>query len=111
MDNIIGREAEIKVLQEALASPSAELIAVYGRRRVGKTYLIETVYQKELILVLTGLNNAPFSEQLENFSLTLTRTFGLPMNSLQPQTWLQAFHILMQLLEPRLKEGKKGHFN
>ena len=110
MEKIIGRETEIKILQEALNSPFAELIAVYGRRRVGKTYLIETVYEKELICQLTGLNNAPFSEQMENFGLTVTKTFGLPMNSVQPQTWLQAFHILIQVLEPQLKEGKKVFF-
>jgi hypothetical protein len=110
MENIIGREAEIKILREALKSSSAELIAMYGRRRVGKTYLIETVYEKELICQLTGLNNAPFSEQMENFGLTVTKTFGLPMLSVQPQTWLQAFHILIQLLEPKLKEGKKVFF-
>lgn len=47
MEQIIGRESEIQVLQEALASPQAELIAIYGRRRVGKTYLIRTVYEKK----------------------------------------------------------------
>lgn len=110
MENIIGREAEIKVLQEALQSPSAELIALYGRRRVGKTYLIRTVYEKDLLLELTGLNNAPFSEQLENFSLTLARTFDLPLSIATPQTWLQAFHILIQVLEKRLGGTKKVFF-
>ena len=110
MENIIGREAEIKVLNEALNSPSAELIAIYGRRRVGKTYLIRTVYENELILELTGLNNAPFSEQLENFSLTLARAFGLPLSIATPQTWLQAFHILMQVLESKLGDTKKVFF-
>jgi uncharacterized protein len=110
MENIIGREAEIKVLHEALASSSAELIAVYGRRRVGKTYLIRTVYEKELILELTGLNNASYSEQLENFNLTIARAFGLPLSSAKPQSWLQAFHILMQVLEPQLKNTKKVFF-
>jgi len=45
MDNeIIGRTAEKKVLQEAIISNKAELISVVGRRRVGKTYLIETFF-------------------------------------------------------------------
>ena len=110
MENIIGREAEIKVLNEALQSPSAELIAVYGRRRVGKTYLIRAVYEKTLILELTGLNNAPFSEQLENFCLTVARTFSLPIKGINPKTWLQAFHVLMDVLEPQLNETKKVFF-
>ena len=110
MENMIGREAEKKILKEALSSRSAELIAIYGRRRVGKTYLIRTVYEKELILELTGLNNAAFSEQLENFNLTLIRTFGLPMTSMNPQTWLQAFHILIQVLETKLNDTKQVFF-
>ena len=110
MENIIGREAEIKILREALASSSAELIAVYGRRRVGKTYLIRMIYEKELILELTGLNNASYTEQLENFNLTIARAFGLPISSAKPQSWLQAFHILMQLLEPQLRDTKNVFF-
>jgi uncharacterized protein len=110
MKNLIGREAEIKVLQEALASNSAELVALYGRRRVGKTHLIRTVYQKELILELTGINNAPFTEQIENFTLTIARTLKVPISRVTPTSWLQAFHVLMDVLEPHLAEEKKVLF-
>ena len=48
MEDFIGRSAEIKILTDALMSPQAELIAVYGRRRVGKTYLIRSVYAKHI---------------------------------------------------------------
>lgn len=110
MKKLIGREAEIKVLHEALASNSAELVAIYGRRRVGKTHLIRTVYQKELILELTGINNAPFTEQIENFSLTIARGLKIPISRITPTSWLQAFHILMDVLEPLLEEDKKVLF-
>ena len=110
MENLIGRETEIEVLQDALTTPYAELIAIYGRRRVGKTYLIRTVYEKEIIFEMTGLNNSSFSEQLENFSLTLVKTFGLPMSIAQPTSWLRAFHILMQVLESQLGDTKKVFF-
>ena len=110
MKNLIGREAEIKVLKEALASNSAELVALYGRRRVGKTHLIRTVYQKELILELTGINNAPFNEQIENFTLTIARTLKLPISRLTPVSWLQAFHVLMDVLEPHLEGERKVLF-
>lgn len=102
MEQFIGREAEIKVLKEALQSSSAELVAVYGRMRVGKTYLIRQVYEEQLILELTGLNNSTLQEQLENFNLTLNRAFGLPLSSATPTSWLQAFHILIQVLDSRL---------
>jgi AAA+ ATPase superfamily predicted ATPase len=98
MKNLIGREAEIKILHQALASNSAELVAIYGRRRVGKTHLIRTVYQKELILELTGINNAPFTEQIENFSLTIARTLKIPISRITPTSWLQAFYVLMDVL-------------
>jgi uncharacterized protein len=106
MENLIGREAEIVVLQEALASPYAELIAVYGRRRVGKTHLIQTVYEKNMFIEFVGLNDVTQSDQLENFILTITRTFDLPHRILQPQNWLQAFHILIQVLEKNLANSK-----
>ncbi|MEO0044077.1 MAG: hypothetical protein RL329_3525 [Bacteroidota bacterium] len=102
MENLIGRESEIAVLKEALESPHAELIAVYGRRRVGKTYLIQTVYEQNMLLELMGLNGVSQPEQLENFSLTIARTFDLPLSILQPQNWLQAFHVLIQILEKQL---------
>jgi uncharacterized protein len=106
MENLIGRESEIVVLQEALASPYAELIAVYGRRRVGKTHLIQTVYEKNMFIEFVGLNDVTQSDQLENFILTITRTFDLPHSILQPQNWLQAFHILIQVLEKELANSK-----
>ena len=54
MEKIIGRETEIELLTDALASPRAELVAVYGRRRVGKTYLIRALYEKNILEGKTG---------------------------------------------------------
>lgn len=110
MEKVIGREAEIQILKEVLESSSAELIAVYGRRRVGKTYLIRNIYEKNILLELTGINNASYNEQLENFSLSVARAFGFPLGSVTPKSWLQAFHWLMQILEPKLQEDKKVFF-
>ncbi len=44
---IIGRKKELKILEDALSSDSAEFIAIYGRRRVGKTYLIKKFYSRQ----------------------------------------------------------------
>ncbi len=46
MEKLIGRDAEKKILMEALQS-EAELIAIYGRRRVGKTFLIRSVFKEQ----------------------------------------------------------------
>ncbi|MDR2472090.1 MAG: ATP-binding protein [Tannerella sp.] len=42
--NIIGREREKKKLEEIFASKRSEFVAVYGRRRVGKTFLIRFLF-------------------------------------------------------------------
>lgn len=102
MNILIGRKPEIEILQEALNSNQAELITLYGRRRVGKTYLIRTVYEKEILLELTGAIQASNESQLENFYLALSQAFGLPYGLMPPQNWVQSFHVLRQLLEPVL---------
>ena len=95
MEQIIGRESEIQVLQEALVSPQAELIAIYGRRRVGKTYLIRTVYDNKILLDFTGLNGAITTEQIENFTITLATAFKVTDPLPTPTNWLQAFRLLI----------------
>jgi uncharacterized protein len=112
MENLIGREIEIKILMEALASPDAELIAVYGRRRVGKTHLIETVYEKNIIFQFTGANGGDIATQLENFSLTAQTAFRLNLAAplAIPQNWLQAFRLLINLFEANTSKEKRVVF-
>ena len=56
--NLIGRKEEQKILKKALDSPEAEMVAVFGRRRVGKTYLIKQIYQDNLAFEMSGLQSA-----------------------------------------------------
>ncbi|TCS90216.1 hypothetical protein EDD80_101415 [Anseongella ginsenosidimutans] len=70
-EKLIGRSSEIAQLKEALASNEAELIAIYGRRRVGKTFLVRNVYKSELIFEMTGLQYASIRDQLRIFSRDL----------------------------------------
>ena len=63
----IGRIDEKAILQEALVSKEAEMIAVMGRRRVGKTFMIKTVYEKELVFDITGIQNGELTNQLKVF--------------------------------------------
>ncbi len=69
MDKIIGREAEQIQLTRILQSKDAELAAVYGRRRVGKTFLIRNFFEKQLLFELSGIHNASLDQQLENFNI------------------------------------------
>jgi AAA+ ATPase superfamily predicted ATPase len=54
MERIIGRIPELKQLQQLLESPDAELLAIYGRRRVGKTFLDRNAYEKQMIFGISG---------------------------------------------------------
>ncbi len=65
--SIVGREAEIKILERLLLSPEPELLAIYGRRRVGKTFLIRTYYKEQLVFSCSGQLNGNTRTQLANF--------------------------------------------
>lgn len=78
MQGLIGREKEIQILEDVLASSYAELVALYGRRRVGKTFLVRTVYEKQIVFELTGLKDASLAGQLENFTSTWPLPCTLP---------------------------------
>ncbi|MDO4511653.1 MAG: ATP-binding protein [Bacteroidales bacterium] len=104
---LIGREKEKQVLMSALQSPRSEFIAVYGRRRVGKTFLIRETFDYKFAFQHTGILDAPLREQLSEFRQSLYRA-GMKPRAL-PKTWNEAFHQLEDWLES-LPEGKKVVF-
>ncbi len=100
---LIGRKFEISILTNALKSKRPELIAVYGRRRVGKTFLIRNVYKDNIRFEFSGIYKGTLKQQLNNFHLTLsTKRKGLK----KPSDWIEAFHQLGQYLD-KLKVKKK----
>ncbi|NEN25527.1 AAA family ATPase [Cryomorpha ignava] len=103
--NLIGRKPEIKILDEALKNDHSELIAVYGRRRIGKTFLIRKHFSKEIVVELTGLYNGDMHDQLGNFHRELVKR-NSKITSTVPSNWLDAFLLLEKQLE-RLKSRKK----
>ena len=90
---IAGRKDEVKILLDVVKKDNSAFLAVYGRRRIGKTYLIREVYKEKIIFECSGLHQKDFSQQLENFWLTLIEANPKEKPSL-PQTWLQAFSLL-----------------
>ena len=52
---IVGRHQEMAFLHEILSSPKAELVAVYGRRRIGKTFLIDKTFDAKYDFYTTGI--------------------------------------------------------
>lgn len=96
--NIIGREEELEVLSIVYKSRQAEFLSVYGRRRVGKTYLIRTYFEhmkKSTFFYVTGVNEGSMAIQLANFMEELGRAFLYPGIQLEsPKNWRNAFKIL-----------------
>jgi len=97
---MVGRKDEIAILQDAVQSKKAELIAIYGRRRVGKTYMIRQVLDKQIVFEFSGTLNGPMNLQLANFSAQLTKCLGSPVPLAVPDTWREAFLNLERYLEP-----------
>lgn len=99
--NIIGRAHEQKKLNSALNSNRAEFIAVYGRRRVGKTYLIENSIETNgfISLSVTGIKDGNIHEQLSVFTSAIEKTFDLPYEIAPVTTWKQAFNLLTKLIK------------
>jgi hypothetical protein len=92
---LVGRHSERRTLREALESPEAELVAVYGRRRVGKTFLIRQVYGHALCFELVGMHGVGAARQLRVFADAL----GLPS---PPADWQSAFLHLRSFVAARL---------
>ena len=104
---LIGRELEQRLLRGLYKSDQSEFVALYGRRRVGKTYLVRETFQYRFAFQHTGILDASMSEQLSEFRESLYAA-GLP-KSPKPKTWSEAFHLLQRLLG-NLPEGKKVVF-
>ncbi|MFK7983629.1 MAG: ATP-binding protein [Saprospiraceae bacterium] len=102
-NKIIGRVAEQQLLQETLTSDKAELIAVIGRRRVGKTYLIESFFQENIVFQISGIQKMPKKGQLRNFAAQLTKFIrkrnDLPVAVQAPVDWFDAILLLIDYLE------------
>ena len=100
---LIGREKESQLLQEYITSERSEFIVVYGRRRVGKTFLVKKTVGDSACFMLAGMEHADLRDQLTNFYLTLRKYWP---EAQVPKSWIEAFDGLQTYLE-RLPEGRK----
>ena len=105
---LIGREKEIKILENALHSSRSELIVVYGRRRVGKTFLIRETCKKHIQFEFVGMYKASTREQLKLFKQTL---FNFSQQKVKtPSNWLEAFQQLKDYCDTLICNKKKVLF-
>lgn len=110
MDQLISRAKEIKVLQELMNSKKSEFIAVYGRRRVGKTFLVREVFNNEFSFHLTGIANVSTKQQLIQFHARISRHFPEEHEIIPAKNWFEAFLQLIECLEKQEEPGKKVIF-
>ncbi len=107
MATIIGRKQEQSELKRSFESPTSEFVSLYGRRRVGKTFLVRQYFENKFAFTLTGLANANMKSQLQNFQFSM-RDAG-DTNAIVPANWLEAFQQLKAYLE-KLTDTKKVIF-
>ncbi len=108
--SLIGREKEIAKLQRYARSRKSEFVALYGRRRVGKTYLVRQVFQQEMTFQLTGLANVGKKAQLAQFHAELLEHFPEREGIAPAEDWFIAFRQLIAALEKEKSDSKKVIF-
>ena len=98
---IIGRLEEIEKLNSILYSNDSEFIAVYGRRRVGKTYLIRNYFNDRdcIFFHVTGLKKGTLSEQIANFTMEIGRVFYSGAELKPKSSWIDALEQLTRAIE------------
>jgi len=107
IDKIIGRTQEKHILDNALHASEAQLLAVYGRRRVGKTFLISEFFAEQAdLFTVTGMNQALLQDQLENFKLLFQKKFPdvIPIHNIT--SWRYAFELMSAQIEKQSKKRK-----
>ena len=111
MENVIGRKSEIEELERRYRSDRPEFVAVYGRRRVGKTFLVKQTFKDRITFQHTGVSpvdqekgKSRMKIQLESFHYSLLN-HGLEGYQ-PPKSWLEAFFQLEQLLT-KLDDGRR----
>ena len=110
MATIIGRKHEQKELRRLYVSDEAEMVVVYGRRRVGKTYLVnQTFAEQGFDFKVTGLYKKRMAVQLENFTLAL-REYADDESLPVAKNWMEAFGQLKEFLKATHTGGKRVLF-
>ncbi|MEX1191708.1 MAG: ATP-binding protein [Brumimicrobium sp.] len=103
---IVGRIREKEILTDAVNSHRSELVAIYGRRRIGKTYLVREFFGKQITYSFTGLSKGKRADQIKNFMLKMNEVTDKFKNEKYPADWLEAFSYLKIFING-IKETKK----
>ena len=110
MAKTTGRKEETALLKSLESFDRSVFLAVYGRRRVGKTFLIRAVFEGRFAFQLTGIATVETANQLVNFHGALVRQFPQFEDKPVAKDWFQAFQQLITALEALPASGKKVLF-
>jgi uncharacterized protein len=107
---LLGREFERAELDALLFSTKAELVAVTGRRRVGKTFLVRNHYKKHIFFEFSGIYQGDLDEHMNRFSKAMGQYFFDGIASETPQNWYQALDQLENVIKNSTQRKKKVIF-
>ncbi len=105
MRQLVGRNNDLATFRELLNSGKSEFVAVYGRRRVGKTFLIRAAFNDKITFQVTGLSSATMMQQLSNFNSELRKLIRESEYSFA-NDWFNAFQQLISVLEANNDQKK-----
>ena len=106
MTKLVGRAQEKETLMRAFRSSEPEMVAVIGRRRVGKTFLVREALKGKIDLEFTGVQNTRSKSQIENFHF-LVSTFAENDDLPVPKNWHSAFRQLISVLDKQKSRKQK----
>ena len=101
---MIGRDKEKQELMDAYQSDYSEFVAIYGRRRIGKTFLVRETFDYQFTFQHSGNSHAPMAKQLEAWFASL-KNYGWKGEKI-PETWIEAFAMLNGLIKASRRTRK-----
>jgi len=107
--DLIGRREEQVALIDFLKSNRPEFLAIYGRRRIGKTFLIKQTFAKQdcVFFYATGIQHGMMSDQINRFTKEIGRVFYQGIDIKERKNWVETFDLLSDALEKNLPKNKK----
>ncbi len=107
---LIGRTEERNIFNDCIQSQESRLIAIYGRRRVGKTFLIRNHFEKQIKFEISGLHHGDMKDQLKQV-FDVVSSYGLQKSALiYPDSWMDAFKLIQSYIDSLKGTGKKVIF-
>ena len=106
MATIIGRKSVIEDIMKSINSDKSEFIAVYGRRRVGKTFLIRNMFEGHFTLTFSGVSRSNTKTQIASFNAKLRQHPVIGESLSNANTWMEAFNNLREILYKDTRKTK-----